>query len=204
MKDSDNSMKINTPIMAAKSALLAAALFGAAAANANTYYLESNNLSQSGNLASVTLTDNGSNVDITVTAIPPSLQIAGFGFNLNGNPAAISCTSLPANYSCNVGSFTYDGSGDYTDQADPANFGNANRYSFFSFTLLGYNEADFIANVPDGNLFATHVYTNIIDPNTGNPLTGFAFGGTVVPVPAAVWLFGSGLLGLVGMARKRS
>ena len=27
---------------------------------------------------------------------------------------------------------------------------------------------------------------------------------TVVPVPAAVWLFGSGLLGLIGVARKRS
>ena len=26
--------------------------------------------------------------------------------------------------------------------------------------------------------------------------------GTVVPVPAAVWLFGSGLLGLIGIARK--
>ncbi|MGB5409060.1 MAG: VPLPA-CTERM sorting domain-containing protein, partial [Thiogranum sp.] len=26
---------------------------------------------------------------------------------------------------------------------------------------------------------------------------------TVVPVPAAVWLFGSGLLGLVGVARRR-
>jgi len=28
--------------------------------------------------------------------------------------------------------------------------------------------------------------------------------GTVVPVPAAVWLFGSGLLGLVGVARKKT
>jgi fumarate reductase subunit C len=26
---------------------------------------------------------------------------------------------------------------------------------------------------------------------------------TVVPVPAAVWLFASGLLGLVGIARRR-
>ena len=26
---------------------------------------------------------------------------------------------------------------------------------------------------------------------------------TVVPVPAAVWLFGSGLLGLVGVARRK-
>ena len=30
-----------------------------------------------------------------------------------------------------------------------------------------------------------------------------AFGAaTVVPIPAAVWLFGSGLLGLIGVARK--
>jgi hypothetical protein len=26
---------------------------------------------------------------------------------------------------------------------------------------------------------------------------------TVVPIPAAAWLFGSGLLGLVGVARRR-
>jgi hypothetical protein len=26
---------------------------------------------------------------------------------------------------------------------------------------------------------------------------------TVIPVPAAVWLFGSGLLGLVGIARRK-
>ena len=31
----------------------------------------------------------------------------------------------------------------------------------------------------------------------------FVNSGTVVPVPAAVWLFGSGLLGLVGIARRR-
>jgi hypothetical protein len=30
------------------------------------------------------------------------------------------------------------------------------------------------------------------------------FGSAAVPVPAAVWLFGSGLLGLVGLARRRS
>jgi hypothetical protein len=29
------------------------------------------------------------------------------------------------------------------------------------------------------------------------------FTSTVVPVPAAAWLFGSGLLGLIGMARRR-
>jgi hypothetical protein len=37
--------------------------------------------------------------------------------------------------------------------------------------------------------------------------TGVGFSGiveqTAVPVPAAVWLFGSGLLGLVGIARRK-
>lgn len=34
-------------------------------------------------------------------------------------------------------------------------------------------------------------------------LPGSGFGQAVVPVPAAVWLFGSGLLGLVGIARRK-
>jgi len=45
--------------------------------------------------------------------------------------------------------------------------------------------------------------------SSGDYLTGFTASGTgevqgaVVPVPAAVWLFGSGLLGLVGMTRRK-
>lgn len=191
-------MEIDTSIKAAKAVVLAATLFGATAANASTTYnLESNNLSQPGVLAQVMLSNNGSgDVDITVTAIAPSLQVAGLGFNLNGNPATISCSSLPANYSCNVGSFTYDGSGKYTDQADPADFSVGNRFSSFSFTLLNSNENDFVTNIPQGNLFATHVYLS-------NGQTGFAFGGSPVPVPAAVWLFGSGLFGMVAVARRK-
>ena len=100
-------------------AILVASTFGfTGISNASVYYLENNNLSLPGNLASVTLTDNGSNVDITVAAISPIVKVAGFGFNLDGNPGTITCNSLPANYSCNVGSFQYDGSGNYTDQAD--------------------------------------------------------------------------------------
>ena len=39
--------------------------------------------------------------------------------------------------------------------------------------------------------------------NTTN-LTWAVHAGNVVPVPAAVWLFGSGLLGLIGIARKNN
>jgi hypothetical protein len=43
------------------------------------------------------------------------------------------------------------------------------------------------------------------DAPPGNPF-GLLYTGslTAVPIPAAVWLFGSGLLGLIGMARRKS
>ena len=46
-------------------------------------------------------------------------------------------------------------------------------------------------------------------PAIGNAFTsdklrsGDVINSPVVPVPAAVWLFGSGLLGLVGIARRK-
>ena len=56
-------------------------------------------------------------------------------------------------------------------------------------------------DLPAGNWFATD----------GSDLAGLVLYGeaaidtveTVIPIPAAVWLFGSGLLGLVGIARRR-
>jgi hypothetical protein len=51
--------------------------------------------------------------------------------------------------------------------------------------------------------------TNVTD-ESGNPVASFSAlspegldWGVVVPIPAAVWLFGSGLLGLVGIARRK-
>jgi hypothetical protein len=38
---------------------------------------------------------------------------------------------------------------------------------------------------------------------SGTDFAPFSHDGTYVPVPAAVWLFGSGLLGLVGVARRK-
>jgi hypothetical protein len=60
--------------------------------------------------------------------------------------------------------------------------------------------------------YTWYLFTGLSGPQTGSWDTSGVFGGndlsnitayTVVPVPAAVWLFGSGLLGLVGVARRR-
>ena len=49
------------------------------------------------------------------------------------------------------------------------------------------------------------LYVTAIANTSADPLAKFSIHlqPTVVPVPAAVWLFGSGLLGLVGIARRK-
>lgn len=61
----------------------------------------------------------------------------------------------------------------------------------------GYLSDDEIEFNPDGTL-ANHFDDRILVPDSfeGRPPSE-------IPVPAAVWLFGSGLLGLVGVARRR-
>ena len=46
-------------------------------------------------------------------------------------------------------------------------------------------------------------YLGFIDSDFDDMMVRAKFTSTVVPVPAAAWLFGSGLLGLIGMARRR-
>ena len=50
----------------------------------------------------------------------------------------------------------------------------------------------------DSNSVSLNSYTY---ENSGSAIT---VGASVVPVPAAVWLFGSGLLGLMGFAKRKS
>ena len=47
------------------------------------------------------------------------------------------------------------------------------------------------------------LWDNLHPTTAGHSLIADAFVSTVVPVPAAVWLFGSGLIGLIGVARKK-
>ncbi len=63
--------------------------------------------------------------------------------------------------------------------------------------VLGWATADFASDC------ALLVNPNGPQPNCG-AATSHVDGYGVVPVPAAVWLFASGLLGLIGVARKRA
>lgn len=84
---------------------------------------------------------------------------------------------------------------DFTNSAfeysldDGANWLTAMTNSSGLVTLMlgGASQIDFKAT---GELFANHFYIRNADA-------------TVVPVPAAIWLFGSGLIGLVGVARHK-
>jgi hypothetical protein len=62
----------------------------------------------------------------------------------------------------------------------------------------------FTGNGGTGNLQSYVLGTAGVDANGNLTFTGNSTGGGApVPLPAAVWLFGSGLLGLVGVSRRR-
>ena len=95
------------------------------------------------------------------------------------------------------------------------NYGMANGDTAFAYTsdLLGFNTLDIVCDAAINDYLGgggcTKQESVIIalqdggfDPTQkGYKSDGLAV--TSVPVPAAAWLFGSGLLGLVGMARRR-
>ncbi|MDH5711105.1 MAG: VPLPA-CTERM sorting domain-containing protein [Gammaproteobacteria bacterium] len=60
----------------------------------------------------------------------------------------------------------------------------------------------------NGTLTVAVVYADILPSSPAFPGFDPSFSGslqtTAVPIPAAVWCFGSGLLGLIGAARRRS
>lgn len=68
-----------------------------------------------------------------------------------------------------------------------------------AFDILGNSDALDAVTAVSGNTW-NEVSDGVIDFNID---VAFLPNGDVVPIPASVWLFGSGLLGLVGMARRK-
>ncbi|WP_206609541.1 VPLPA-CTERM sorting domain-containing protein [Thiohalobacter thiocyanaticus] len=88
------------------------------------------------------------------------------------------------------------GSYNFTD-ADDALGGGTMTLSGGSFVGLSY-----LAGTLPGFNSTVSTFASL-DGTIGGSWDVNSFQTTVVPVPAAVWLFGSGLLGLVGIARRR-
>ncbi|HYA38456.1 MAG TPA: VPLPA-CTERM sorting domain-containing protein [Candidatus Methylomirabilis sp.] len=68
-----------------------------------------------------------------------------------------------------------------------------------SFIALGATDVTDLSGVPISNTFSNGKW--VVDTSLGK--VSYVGSVSAVPVPAAVWLFGSGLLGLVGIGRRK-
>ncbi|MCK4707388.1 MAG: VPLPA-CTERM sorting domain-containing protein [Gammaproteobacteria bacterium] len=174
----------------------------AGAASVSYFMDQSNALPDGVNYLQVTISDRDGVegiIDFTVETLPvfnfndgSNFGITAFGFN--GDLLTADNISLPDGWSFSsdqnrsgFGNFINFTSGTGNSREDPLKFSiigdDINSYTGFTAHVAGFITSD-------------------------EDLTSDWFGGSVststVPVPAAVWLFGSGLLGLIGVARRRS
>jgi Repeat of unknown function (DUF6923) len=130
-----------------------------------------------------------------------------------------SATSLGAGGYASAGDLAFNSAGDLFFAADTGSNDtlasvNTGTWSSSAIGLTGINDAyglAFVDGVMYGVSAAKGMYT--INTSTGvathivniTGITGDVYGATIsaVPVPAAVWLFASGLLGLLGFSRRR-
>jgi hypothetical protein len=159
--------------------------------------------------------------------------IDSFGFNLTGAATTlaggdITGGTLPTGWDKTFTGSNQDGFGSFAAVVTQLGAGGqpvrVNPDLTFSINLAGDSVADYIAGSIAGSngshFFAVHI-AGFTDQNPlpsggtcpGTPdaniqdcnllTSAWVAGSTVVPVPAAVWLFGSGLLGLASFARRR-
>jgi hypothetical protein len=202
----------------------AATLFMAGSANAASmsYFMDqSNDLADGVNYAKVTISDGAVvgdidfTVEVLVGAFPTPLGdpfgMQTFSFNYDsaldlpvGNISAENIVDInPDSWNIVENKNAGGGFGKFEFQAK----GNgSSRTELLTFTISGVDD-DTIASYAlgkddgDGEFFAAHI-AGYDAGVTGNTSGQFA-GSTPVPVPAAVWLFGSGL-GLLGWVRRRT
>ena len=184
-------------------------MFAGQQAFANTYLLnQSNTLADGVNYAQVDVTENAGNLNFTVTALEPTnWKFSNFYFNLGGATGAITLTGLPSGWNAdsdqNVSEF-----GVFSDGTKGK--GNSLQ-SVFSFTADGTNTLSFanlLAN-DEGWIFAAHVQCQSkknnpcsgVDGETSHHIAGPEI--SPVPIPGAIWLFGSALMGFINMSSRR-
>ena len=188
--------------------------------NADTisFYLDqSNALTDGVNYAQVTISDSldtAGDIDFVIELLDPAFTVNGWNFGMQNfafnYDDALTIDELniinlsSSDWKVWQGKNSGGGFGKYDIQLSGK--GNS-RTEELSFTISGV-DGDTIYSYAMGSLlhpgadeyFATHIAG--FDYMDGITSAKFA-GSSPVPVPASVWLFGSGLLGLAGIARRK-
>lgn len=149
--------------------------------------------------------------DPTAITCTGGQQIEQFGFNLFGSVALNATTNfvLPTtgtgantDWFANVGGGgnTMDGFGTFDVTVNMGGGGGAIGEQPLIFTITGV-AGDSIATYATALSSQNDLFSAKVSSTGPGAFIG---GGSPVPVPAAVWLFGSGLLGLLGIARKKT
>lgn len=202
-------------------ALLALAAASQVQAASVSYYLDqSNDLPDGINYAQVTISDSTTTVgdiDFSVAVLSSAFTVTdpvtqnfgmqNFSFNYN-NSLAVSTGNIvnidPSTWTISQDANAGGGFGKFDFQLSGL---GSSRTELLSFSINGVSgdtvndyALGYTGNPSSGEFFAAHIAG--FDETNGVTSAQFA-GSTPVPVPAAIWLFGSGLLGLIGVVRRR-
>ena len=183
-----------------------------------SYYLDQSNALLDGvNYAQVTISDSTTtigDIDFSVEVLLSAFAVSGsnFGmqnFSFNYDPVlSIDASNIidtsPLAWSVSEGANAGGGFGKFGFQLS----GNgSSRTELLSFSISGVADDTIYSYAMGSTLkpaatefFAAHIAG--FDAIDGVTSAQFA-GSSPVPVPAAIWLFGSGLIGLIGIARRK-